>query len=508
MGATKASERHVVVVGAGPGGLTAAMILAHRGFRVTVFESKARVGGRNAAIQLGAHTFDTGPTFLMLSSVLDEVFEEAGSATDKLLDMRRIDPMYRLQFADKALEPCADPERMKAEIRRCFPGQEDRYDVFRAREGKRFERLFPCLQKPYHRLSTLFHPDLARAVPHLALGRSLFSVMNGYFSDEQLALTFTFQSKYLGMSPWECPGLFAIIPYIEHAFGIFHPIGGLSRISDAMAGVAAGNGAEIRLGTPVARILTKDRAACGVLLENGERVDADDVVINADFGHAATRLFEPGTLRKYTPERLERTKLSCSTFMMYLALDKRYDLPHHTICFAEDYRANVDSVFHGKSLRKDISFYVRNADVTDPTLSPEGCSSLYILVPVPNTRSGINWPAERDVCRELVLDKLGARMGLTDIRSHVRQELVITPDGWENDYDVYRGATFNLAHNLGQMIYLRPRNKFEELDHCYLVGGGTHPGSGLPTIYESGRIAANLICRGCGTPFKSANAHT
>lgn len=502
-----AFNKHIAVVGAGPGGLTAAMILAHRGFRVSVFEAKGCVGGRNAQLKLGPFTFDTGPTFLMLRQVLDEVFQEAGSATEKLMDMRRIEPMYRLQFPDKAFEPSSDEERMKEEIRRCFPGHEDRYEVFRRREQKRLVKLFPCLQKPYHKLRAFCDPDLIAAVPHLALGRSLFSVMNGYFPDEQLALAFTFQSKYLGMSPWECPGMFSIIPYIEHAFGIFHPIGGLSRISDSMAEVAAQQGAEIHLSTPVRRILTKNGAACGVELENGERISSDDVVINADFGHAATSLFEPGTLRKYTPARLDGMKLSCSTYMMYLGLDKKYDLPHHTICFAEDYRTNVDSVFHGRTLPRDISFYVRNADVTDPTLSPPGGSSVYVLVPVPNTRSGIDWPAERDAYRDMVLDTLGARVGMADIRQHIKVEHVVTPREWESDYNVYRGATFNLAHNLGQMVYLRPRNKFEELDHCYLVGGGTHPGSGLPTIYESGRIAANLICRGYGTPFVSGNLH-
>src|SRR5690606_13569928 len=132
-----------------------------------------------------------------------------------------------------------------------------------------------------------------------------------------------------------------MIPYIEHSFGIYHPIGGLSRISDAMADVARRNGAEVHLGTPVKQILTKERSVCGVELENGERIEADDVIINADFGYAATRLFAPGTLRKYSPRKLDKLQLSCSTFMLYLGLDKKYDLPHHTICFAEDYRAHI-----------------------------------------------------------------------------------------------------------------------------------------------------------------------
>jgi phytoene desaturase len=501
----KTSERHVVIVGAGPGGLTAAMILAHRGFRVSVFEARDRVGGRNAVIKLGPYTFDTGPTFLMLKIILDEVFQEAGASSGELLDMQHIEPMYRLQFADRAIEPTNDPERMVSEIRRSFPGREDRYDTFIQRERVRFAKLFPCLQKPYHRLRTLFHPDLIAAIPHLALGKSLFSVMKGYFGDDQLALAFTFQSKYLGMSPWDCPGLFAIIPYIEHAFGVYHPIGGLSRISDAMAGVAEHSGAEIHLNSPVRQILTGDGKAQGVELESGDRIEADDVVVNADFGYAASHLFAPGALKKYTPAKLDRLKLSCSTFMLYLGLDKRYNAPHHTICFAKDYRGHLEAVSRGGELRKDMSFYVRNADVTDPTLSPEGHSSVYVLVPVANANGGIDWSAERDAYRDVVLDAITQRTEMKDIREHIKAERMITPAEWESEYAVFRAATFNLAHNVGQMIYLRPRNKFEEFDHCYLVGGGTHPGSGLPTIYESGRIAANLVSRRYGAAFVSGN---
>jgi phytoene desaturase len=329
--------------------------------------------------------------------------------------------------------------------------------------------------------------------------------MQGYFGSEELALSFTFQAKYLGMSPWECPGLFAIIPYIEHAFGIFHTQGGLSRISDAMAAVARRNGAVFRLGTPVKKVLVKNRTATGVQLENGETVEADEVVLNADFSHAATHLFDPGVLRKYTPATLAKKRYSCSTFMMYLGLDIPVSTPHHLVVFAEDYRTHIDSIFTRLRLVKDISFYVRNANATDPALAPAGHSALYVLVPAPNNRSGIDWTRERDGFRETVLNAIEARTPLGNLRPHIRAEKIITPLEWERDYRIYAGATFNMAHNMGQMIYLRPRNKFEELDRCYLVGGGTHPGSGLPTIYESGRIASNLISRAHGVPFVSAN---
>ena len=499
------NDKHVAVVGGGPGGLTAAMILAHRGLRVTVFEAENRVGGRNAAIKLGPYTFDTGPTFLMLKRVLDEVFQEAGSSTDKMLDLRRLDPMYRLKFGDMHIDSANDRERMMEEIKRCFPGKEKNYDKFFEREEARFRRLFPCLQKSYHRFSTLFHPDLIKAIPHLAMGRSLFDVMYRCFGNEQLALSFTFQAKYLGMSPWECPGLFSIIPYIEHGFGIYHPIGGLSRISDAMAENAEKHGAEMRLSTPVKKIITRGGAAKGVVLEDGEKIECDDVIINADFGWAALNLFEPGVLRKYTPAKLKKMKVSCSTFMLYLGVDTVYDIPHHMVVFADDYRENVEAIFGGRKTPEDMSFYIRNDVQTDKTTAPEGHSSLYVLAPVSNLRGEHKWDEDGEKMRSVLLEAMEKKAGLKDLRKHIREERVITPENWGADYRVFEGATFNLSHNLRQMIYFRPRNRFEELEHCYLAGGGTHPGSGLPTIYESGRIAANLICRSYGIRFISGN---
>ncbi len=497
---------HAIVIGAGPGGLTSAMILAKRGFKVTVFEAQKTVGGRNAEIRLGPYVFDTGPTFLMLKDVLDEVFEEAGSSTDTMLDIRRLDPMYHLKFSDKTLAVSSDPEKMKAEIARLFPGRENRYDAFLKREKQRFERLYPCLQKSYDHWQTLFHPDLIKAIPHLALNETLFSVMRKRFGDEQLALTFTFQSKYLGMSPWDCPGLFAMIPYIEHGMGIYHAMGGLSAISHAMADTVRKHGGEVHLDSPVRRVRVENRVATGVELESGDVIDADAVVINADFGYAASHLFEPDPLRTYTPKKLESMKFSCSTFMIYAGADRAYDMPFHTICFANDYRRNVDSIFSGEPLGDDLSFYVRNASVLDPSLAPTGHSAVYILVPVSNMKIGrTDWAKDGSAFRDRVLDAVAARTDMKDLREHIVSEKIVTPADWEKDYRVHHGATFNLAHNFGQMLNRRPHNRFQEFDRCYLVGGGTHPGSGLPTIYESGRIVANLLSRVHKIPFVSKN---
>lgn len=484
------------------------MLLAARGFRVTLCEKEERVGGRNAAIVRNGYKFDTGPTFLMLKFILDEVFEEAGRHIDDYLECVKLEPMYRLQFAEKFIEPTTDEKEMKRQLEAWFPGSSAGYDRFMEVEKERFRRMYPCLQKDYASLKQYLSKDLLHALPKLSIGRSLFNVLGDYFGkDEKLKLSFTFQSKYLGMSAWDCPGAFAILPYVEHAYGIYHVQGGLSEISGAMAKICGELGVDLRLEAPVKRLLLEGRAVRGVELVDGERIEADETVVNADFGYAMKHLVPPGVLRKYRAEKVDAREYSCSTFMLYLGLDRIYDLPHHTIYFAEDYRGNIRDIFQTGQLSEDISFYIRNASVTDATLAPPGHSSVYVLVPVPNRKVGgaaLNWERDGAAFRERVLDCMEKRAGMDGLRGHIREEVVFTPNTWEG-MNIQFGATFNLAHSLNQMLYFRPRNKFEELDNCYLVGGGTHPGSGLPTIYESGRIAANLISRRHGVEFVSKN---
>ncbi len=499
-------SKKIGIIGAGPGGLTAAMILAHRGFDVTVLERESRVGGRNGCLELGPYKFDIGPTFLMMRYILDEVFHEAGSKSEDLLDFVMLDPMYRLQFKDVTLMTSPDHEKVKKEIDEKFDGRGHRFANYMSEEKERLNRMLPCLQMPYEKFSKLFNPNTLKVMRYAVSRRSVFDVLYDYFGDEKLALAFSFQSKYLGMSPWECPGFFAMLGYIEYAHGVEHTIGGLSAISEAMAKVAEKNGATIKLDSEVESLDIQNKGVKGVKLKNGDKLDFDDVIINADFAYSMCNLVDQGQIRKWNKEALKKKRFSCSTFMLYLGLDTLYeDLPHHTICFAEDYRTNVEDIFQRKCLADDFSFYVRNASVTDRTLAPEGHSGLYVLVPVPNQRSGLDWEAEKAQFREKVLNAIEEKCELNDLREHIQEEAIITPADWDGERNVHIGATFNLAHNTMQMLYFRPHNKFEELEHCYIVGGGTHPGSGLPTIYESGRIAANMISNESGLKYESFN---
>lgn len=491
-------SRKVLVVGAGPGGLSAAMLLAANGYEVTVVEKRNQVGGRNGRIEKDGYTFDIGPTFLMMLDVLEHLFSAAGYDLHKELSIVPVDPMYRLVFdgGRRVLRPTRDRARMRETLEAFAPGSFDGYLRYVAKEAEKYDKLIPCLRVPYGKLSDFASWKFVTALPYLDAHLSLYDVLGRYFQDEDLKLAFTFQAKYIGMSPWKAPGTFSIISYIEHGGGIYHVRGGLNRISETMAKAVREKGGTIRLSSPVKELLIEDGSCRGALLESGERLEADCTVLNADFAQAMTHLVPERYRPRYTDEKLRRKRYSCSTFMVYLGLDTVYEgLEHHSIVFADDYRSNVEDITKTLRLSEDFSVYIQNASRVDPSLAPPGGSTIYLLVPVPNNESGIDWDAVKKEFRDKVVAAAEARGGLDGLSRHIVTETVITPLDWEREMDVYKGATFNLSHDIGQMLYLRPHNEFEEFRDCYLVGGGTHPGSGLPTIYESGRISAELIMK-------------
>jgi phytoene desaturase len=497
--------KHIVIVGAGPGGLCAGMLLSQRGFKVSIFDKNAEVGGRNRPIRMNDFCFDTGPTFLLMKGVLDEMFKLCGRRSEDYLEFKALNPMYRLVYDDRELAVDSNPERMRAELQRVFAEGSAGYERFMDKERNRFNRLYPCMTRDYSSLTAFLSLDLLRALPWLAFPKSVFANLGQYFTQEKMRLAFCFQSKYLGMSPWDCPALFTMLPYLEHDYGIYHVTGGLHRISAAMAQVIKESGGEINLNAEIESLVIENGVAKGVKLQNGEVVNSDEVIINADFAHAMRHLIAQEHLRKYDQQHVDKLEYSCSTFMLYLGLDKAYDLDHHTIVFAKDYQTNIRNIFKNKALTADFSFYVQNAGVSDASLAPAGKSALYVLAPMPNNDSGIDWQTHSAQVREQVLDALGERLGLTDIRQHIECEKIITPQTWESDEYVYKGATFSLSHKFSQMLYWRPHNRFEDLENCYLVGGGTHPGSGLPTIYESARISAKLISEKHQAPYRKTS---
>jgi phytoene desaturase len=493
-------DKHVLIIGGGPGGLAAGMLLARAGARVTILEKQDRVGGRTSSHGGAGYTFDLGPTFFLYPRVLEGIFHSVGRNLRQEVTLTRLDPQYHLRFgAGGDLLCTSNVGRMVEAIARLSPADAARFPRFLDDNRDKLARFRSCLERPFLGLRDVLSWSMLKLLPILRPWRSLDHELGSYFHDPRIRLAFSFQSKYLGMSPFQCPSLFSILSFLEYEYGVWHPTGGCGAITAAMARVNRDLGVDIRLGESVQQILFEGRKAVGVRTARGEE-RADAVVVNADFARAMTHLVPDNLRSRWSDRRLEKKRYSCSTYMLYLGIEGRYDqLAHHTIYIARDYAGNLADIETRHILSEDPSFYVQNACVTDPTLAPPGHSTLYVLVPVTHKHANIDWTREGDRYRQVALRQLAA-IGLTDVEKRIRWEHRVTPADWEGRYQIYRGATFSLAHNLGQMLHNRPRNRFEDVDQVYLVGGGTHPGSGLPVIFESARITARLLLADLGLP--------
>jgi len=485
--------RTVNIIGAGPGGLACGMLLAAAGVRVRMLERLPFAGGRTSTIATPeGYRFDLGPTFFLYPKVLEDIFTACGHDLRREVELIRLDPQYRLVFGGGGeLLATPDIERMEAEVSRLSPADAGSFTRFMNATREKFTRFAPFLEQPFESWRDLANPDLLKLMPLLKPWRSLNDELGSFFSDERIRLAFTFQSKYLGMSPFRCPSLFSILSFLEYEHGVFHPVGGCGAVSEAMARIATDMGVEIHYSEPVESIQFDGRKVASLRTPRAEYT-ADATVVNADFARTMTRLVPDRLRRRWSDRRIASKRFSCSTFMLYMGIEGRYDIPHHTIYLSENYRGNLADIETRHALGPDPSMYVQNACITDPSLAPEGHSTLYLLIPVTHRHPNIDWRREAARYREVALDQM-ERIGIEGIRQRIRYEKMVTPDQWQDDYEIYRGATFNLSHDLGQMLHLRPHNRFEDLEKVYLVGGGTHPGSGLPVIYSSARITADLL---------------
>lgn len=504
------NSRRVAIVGAGPGGLATALLLAARGVDVTVYEAQCRIGGRTQRLTAGDYHFDMGPTFFLMPHVLQEIFAAAGRRLEDYVELHRLDPMYRLVVGqdngqDVTINATQDLGEMRKRLAEINPADGQAFAKFIADNRAKLNAAEPILRRPIRSLLDLVRLDALKALPHIQPTRSVQELNNKYFEHPAIRLAVGFQSKYLGMSPYECPSLFTILPFIEYEYGVWHPVGGCNDLMSAMVKLLEELGGRVETSTPVEALRFEGKQVTGLTLGGagqGRSESFEHVVINADATWALKNLFPAAMRGKQTDAAIDQRKYSCSTYMLYLGVEGEVDLPHHTIRIAPNYEQNLQDIGrdHGRagSLTEDPSFYVCNPSAIDPTLAPEGHSALYILLPTPNTCSPIDWAVEADTLRKRVLGRIKNVLGI-DLEGRIRQEIAIRPDDWRA-MNINHGATFNLAHSLDQMLHKRPLHRVPHANGAYMVGGGTHPGSGLPVIFLSAQIVTDMVLKDLGLP--------
>jgi phytoene desaturase len=502
---THGTRGRVAVIGAGVGGLSAAVRLAHMGFAVEVFERGGAPGGRCGRLEIGGFTFDTGPTLLLMPEVLEETFAAAGRRLADYLTLERCDPNYRIHFRDgSVLTVTSDLERMARELERLEPGSFPRYLAFLARGHVQYRTsLDRFVGRNFDHLGQFLTPASLRGIVAVRAHRKMYPEVARYFRDDRLRAALTFQTMYLGVSPYRSPAVYGLLPYTELAGGIWYPRGGLHALPLALARLAEELGVRIHYGATVSQIPIEAGRARGVRLAEGELVMADAVLCNADLPWAYRNLIDP---HHTTLRHAGRLRYTSSAFMLYLGTRKRYpELLHHNVLFGGDYRESFVDIFDRLRVPADPSFYVNVSARTDASAAPPGGDNVYVLVPVPHRRPGLDWAVEGPRLRRLVLARL-ADIGCRDLEDNVVVERRFTPDDWEAQLNLERGAAFGLSHDFFQVGPFRPRNQDPNVRNLFFVGASTQPGTGLPMVMLSARLVTERIVRHVGGVSSGAAA--
>ena len=486
-------SKSVLVIGAGIGGIVAATHLAKHGMKVTVVEKNSRAGGRCDRLSRDGHHFDTGPTLLVMPLLYESEFQALGTSMREMLDLQRVDPTYHLVFDDGSkLALTSDMKAMQEQLEKFEPGSFDgllRYMT----EGHRhyhlgIERL---VNRDFRKASEFFTIKNIPLIQQLKPLANHYKNMSAYFDDPRLKSAFTFQDVYMGLSPFEAPATFSLMPYSELAHGVWYPRGGMYSIVEALMKVAQDAGVEFVFDASVARVDVNSMHARGIVLDDGQRLEADAVLANADLPYIYNDLLpDKGIARS-----ISRKRFSCSVISFFWGVDKKYEnIPPHTLFLAHDYRENFKSIIDDLGLPDNPSIYVHAPARLDPSMAPTGEDTIIGIVPVGHMSENgeQDWAAIRDDARQHVFRRL-ASIGITDLESHIKFETNFTPLSWRKRYNLMKGSTHGLCHNITQLGYFRPGNKHARYDNLYFTGASTHPGTGMPTAMVSGRLSAQRI---------------
>jgi phytoene desaturase len=483
----------VLIIGAGMGGITAAAHLARAGLQVTVLEKNPRPGGRCDRWSREGHHFDTGPTLFVMPHLYEAEFRALGTSLHEWLELQRVDPTYHLVFDDGSqLALTSDMKSMQEQLETIQPGSFQgllRY----LQEGERHYQLVlkKLVNCDFRRASDLINIQTLALIFRLKPLIHHYRNMSAYFAEPRLKSAFTFQDIYMGLSPFEAPATFSLMPYTELAHGVWYPKGGMYRIVETLMDLARQAGVEFSFNSAVEQIDTNANHARGVRLADGSHLEADVVLANADLPYVYQHLLPQDEMTK----ALTRKRFSCSVISFFWGMDKTYEaLGPHTLFLADDYRENFESIDRNLDLPTNPSLYIHAPARLDSSMAPSGQDTLTAIVPVGHMSENgeQNWVELRNKAREQVFRRLRT-LGISDIRSHIKFEETYTPLSWRKRYNLVKGSTHGLSHTLTQMAFFRPSNRHSRYKNLYFVGASTHPGTGIPTAMVSGRLVAERI---------------
>lgn len=484
------------VIGAGFGGLALALRLQAAGVRTTVFEGRDQPGGRAYVYRDQGFTFDAGPTVITDPTALEELFSLSGRRMSDYVELLPVQPFYRLCWEDGThFDYANDQTSIDAQIAAINPADVEGYRRFLAYSRAVFA-------EGYVRLGTvpfLHLRDMVSAGPALAklqAWRSVYDRVASFVSDERLRQVFSFHSLLVGGNPFETSAIYALIHALEREWGVWFPRGGTGSLVQGMVRCFEDMGGTVRLGSPVDRIEVAEGRAAAVV-SRGERFGFDQIASNADVVHTYDRLLGHTARGAAEARRLKGKRFSMSLFVLHFGLSRpQPQLRHHTVCFGRRYRELIHDIFHGDEIPDDFSLYLHSPCATDPSLAPPGCSSHYVLAPVPHLgHANVDWGEQGPLLRDRILDYLEARY-MPDLRSTLVTSRMFTPEDFRGELNAHLGSAFSLEPVLTQSAWFRPHNRDAEIGNLYIVGAGTHPGAGVPGVVGSAKATASLMLEG------------
>lgn len=492
--------KRAVVVGSGFGGLAIAARLQAAGLQVTLLEKREKIGGRAYQLIDDGYVFDMGPSLITAPYIIDSIFRAGGRSLTDYVDLVPLDPYYRIYFHDGTrIDYTGDIEEMKAQMARFDVGDAANLEAFLADVRPIYDTVIGDRlgSKPFDTVGAMmrFLPQMARMKAYVPVTR----FVNRWFKDFRHRFIFSFHPLFVGGNPFKTPSIYLMIPFLEREGGVWFTRGGMYSVVDAMGRLFTELGGTILTDTEVEEILVEDGRAVGVRA-GGQDVLADLVVSNADPGHTYGKLLEKSPRKRWSDRRLARTEWSMSCFLLYIGARKQYpQLEHHTLVLAERYEGLLRDIFGKKILPDDFSMYLHAPTRTDPEMAPPGCESMYVLVPVANQESEIDWGVIKQEFADRVIDFL-EEWGLEDLRESIDVLHIFTPDDFETELNATLGNAFAIEPKFTQTAWFRPHNRSEDVDALYLVGAGTHPGAGVPGVLLSAETTYGCIAEDLGLP--------
>ena len=488
-------KQKIVIIGSGFGGLAAAIRLQAKGMQVTLLEKNAKVGGHAYQLVKDGYTFDMGPSIITAPALIQRVFECAGRRMEDYLDLVKLDPFYRIYFHDgTSLDYTDDGEQMKRQMAQFSTKDADNYDRFMAHT----RQLYDAVITDGLGATAFDLPTMLGFLPRALWLRALmpaYDFVKRYFDDPRHRFTFSFHPLFIGGNPFRAPAVYLMIPYLEKTGGVWFCKGGMYNLVRALADVFKQLGGIIETGAEVEQIIVENRCAKGVIA-NEAFYEADGVVSNADLIHTYGELIQSEHRRKWSNKKLRQTQYSMSAFLLYLGVRKKYpQLKHHTLILSERYKGFVTDIFDNKVLPDDFSMYLHIPSQTDPTMAPEGCESIYVLIPVPNLESGVNWEKTKKTYTNKVLTFLEDDFGLTDLKRSIEVLETFTPSDFKKQRNNHLGSAWGVEPKLTQTAYFRPNNRSEDIKNLYFVGASTHPGAGVPGVLLTAETTIKLVAK-------------